>query len=50
MVWEGFLEVELSEVLKAKKRGRGPGWGSCVNNGTEMYIPGAGVVTLGQSG
>lgn len=50
MVWEGFLEVELSEVLKAKRRGRAPGRESCVDNGTEMYIPGAGVVTLGQGG
>lgn len=53
MAWEGFLELELSQVLKAGKKGekdRGPGKESCVNSGTKMYVPGAGVVDVGQSG
>lgn len=41
VIWEGFLEVELNQVLKARKKGereerkRGPGKGNCVNNDTE---------------
>lgn len=41
VIWEGFLEVELNQVLKARKKGereerkRGPGKENCVNNDTE---------------
>lgn len=54
MNWEGFLEVELSQVLKARKKGeregRGPGKESCVNNDTRCVFPGPGMVNTDQSG
>lgn len=52
-IWEGFLEVELSQVLIARKKGerqeRGPGKESCVNIDTKMCTPGTGVASTGQS-
>lgn len=49
VIWEGFLEVELNQVLKARKKGereereRGPGKENGVNNDTkDVYSWGGG--------
>lgn len=51
VVWEGFLEVELSQVLKAaEKEQEEESWREegCVHNGRRMYSPEVGVIILGQ--
>lgn len=46
VVWKGFLEVELSQILKAMKKGKQEeeSW----RGGTKMYDPGVGVINIGQ--